>query len=85
VPESATRGHSRWRSARETLGAGDAPHHWDSHGSLVSSRCGQPATEWHLHATRSHPIDIARALTSPSILLLYGLSLIATLVAYTTT
>jgi hypothetical protein len=41
----------------------------------------QPDTEWHLHADKPRAGDIARALTSPSILLLYGLSLIATLIA----
>jgi hypothetical protein len=40
-----------------------------------------PDTEWHLHPSKPHALDIARALTSTSILLLYGLSLIATLIA----
>ena len=40
-----------------------------------------PDTEWHLRARTPRPVDVAGALTSPSILMLYGVSLIATLIA----
>jgi len=48
--------------------------------TLYDDATTQPDTEWHLRANKPRPRDIARALTSPSILLLYGLSLIATLI-----
>lgn len=48
---------------------------------LYEQAATQPDTEWALQATELTPGDIARALISPSVLLLYGLSLIATLLA----
>jgi hypothetical protein len=48
--------------------------------TLYDHATTQPDTEWHLHATRPRAGDIAHALTSPSILLLYGLSLTATII-----
>jgi hypothetical protein len=45
----------------------------------------QPDTEWALQTHKITPADVARALTSPSILLLYGLSLTAILAAIITT
>jgi hypothetical protein len=49
--------------------------------TLYDHATTQRDTEWHLHATKPQTRDIARALTSPSILLLYGLSLTATTIA----
>lgn len=52
-----------------------------SYRTLYHQATTQPDTEWSLHAPKPTPADIAHALTSPSILLLYGFSLIATLIA----
>lgn len=49
--------------------------------TLYDHAAVQPDTEWNLRAAKPRARDIARALTSPSIFLLYGLSLIATLIA----
>ncbi|MDQ3879842.1 MAG: hypothetical protein M3295_02020 [Chloroflexota bacterium] len=53
--------------------------------TLYDQATTQPATEWQLHASPPRFADVARALTSPSILLLYGLSLIATHIAFIAT
>jgi hypothetical protein len=50
--------------------------------SLYKHAASEPDTEWQLRADTPQPKDIARALASPSILLLYGFSLIATMIAF---
>jgi hypothetical protein len=49
--------------------------------ALYEQAIAQPDTEWSLQATKLARADIGRAVLSPSILLLYGLSLLATLLA----
>jgi uncharacterized membrane protein len=48
---------------------------------LYRQAAAQPDTEWALQTPKTRVTDIARALTSPSILLLYGFSLTAAVLA----
>jgi hypothetical protein len=52
---------------------------------LYQQASTQPDSEWALQTDKTSPTAVLRALTSPSILLLYGLSLTATLAAIITT
>jgi hypothetical protein len=52
-----------------------------SYRQLYHQASTQPDTEWALQTNKITPADVAHALTSPSILLLYGLSLTAILAA----
>jgi hypothetical protein len=52
---------------------------------LYRQASAEPDTEWALQINKIGPTAVARALTSPSILLLYGLSLTAILAAIVTT
>ncbi len=48
---------------------------------LYDTATTAPVTEWGLQPDKVTPTDVARAMTSPSIFLLHGLSLIAALIA----